>query len=70
MINLILWLLSGAFVGWLVSIVMRMDAQKGALSNMMIGIIGDIAEIYRPGQLWWKHEGARRRHAQEQHKCS
>ena len=33
MINLILWLLFGALVGWLASIVMRTDGQQGTLLN-------------------------------------
>lgn len=40
LINLILWLLFGALVGWLASIVMRTDAQQGALLNIVVGIIG------------------------------
>ena len=40
MINFILWLLFGALVGWLASIVMRTDAQQGALLNIVVGIIG------------------------------
>jgi uncharacterized membrane protein YeaQ/YmgE (transglycosylase-associated protein family) len=40
MINLIMWLLSGALVGWLASVVMATDAQQGALLNMVVGIIG------------------------------
>ena len=42
MINLILWLLFGALVGWLASIVMRTDAQQGALLNIVVGIIGAV----------------------------
>lgn len=40
MINFILWLIFGALVGWLASIVMRTDAQQGALMNIIVGIIG------------------------------
>jgi uncharacterized membrane protein YeaQ/YmgE (transglycosylase-associated protein family) len=40
MINFILWLLFGALVGWLASIVMRTDAQQGALLNIIVGIVG------------------------------
>ena len=40
MINLILWLLFGALVGWLASIVMRTDAQQGTLLNIVVGIVG------------------------------
>lgn len=38
MINLILWLLFGALVGWLASIVMR--DREGPLMNIVIGIVG------------------------------
>jgi uncharacterized membrane protein YeaQ/YmgE (transglycosylase-associated protein family) len=40
MINLIIWLLMGALIGWLASIVMRTDAQQGALMNIIVGIVG------------------------------
>ena len=40
MINLIIWLLLGALIGWLASIVMRTDAQQGALMNIIVGIVG------------------------------
>ena len=40
MINFILWLLFGVLVGWLASIVMRTDAQQGALMNIIVGIVG------------------------------
>jgi uncharacterized membrane protein YeaQ/YmgE (transglycosylase-associated protein family) len=39
-INLIIWLLLGALVGWLASIVMRTDAQQGAFLNIVVGIVG------------------------------
>lgn len=39
-INIILWLLFGALIGWLASIVMRTDAQQGALLNIVVGIVG------------------------------
>ncbi|MBS1966698.1 MAG: GlsB/YeaQ/YmgE family stress response membrane protein [Chloroflexi bacterium SZAS-1] len=38
--NFIVWLLFGALVGWLASIVMRTDAQQGALLNIIVGIVG------------------------------
>jgi len=40
MINLILWLLFGALIGWLASLVMRTDEQQGLLLNIIVGIIG------------------------------
>jgi uncharacterized membrane protein YeaQ/YmgE (transglycosylase-associated protein family) len=46
MLNLILWLLFGALVGWLASIVMRTDERKGALLNIVIGCIGALLGGY------------------------
>ncbi len=40
MINLILWLLFGALIGWLASLVMGTDEQQGALLNIVVGIVG------------------------------
>jgi uncharacterized membrane protein YeaQ/YmgE (transglycosylase-associated protein family) len=40
MINFILWLLFGALVGWLASMVMGTDAQQGAILNIVVGIVG------------------------------
>jgi len=39
-INALLWLLFGALVGWLASLVMRTDAQQGLLLNIVVGIVG------------------------------
>jgi uncharacterized membrane protein YeaQ/YmgE (transglycosylase-associated protein family) len=39
-LNFILWLLFGALVGWLASLVMRTDAQQGAILNIVVGIVG------------------------------
>jgi len=40
MVNLIVWLLFGALVGWLASIVMRTNGQQGMLLNIVVGVIG------------------------------
>lgn len=40
MINFLLWLIFGALVGWLASIVMRTDAQQGTLMNIVVGVVG------------------------------
>ncbi len=40
MINFILWLVFGALVGWLASMVMKTDAQQGTLLNIIVGIVG------------------------------
>jgi uncharacterized membrane protein YeaQ/YmgE (transglycosylase-associated protein family) len=39
---IILTVLLGALVGWLASIIMRRDAQQGAVANILVGIGGAI----------------------------
>ncbi len=36
----ILALVIGALIGWLASMIMRTDAEQGALANILIGIVG------------------------------
>jgi uncharacterized membrane protein YeaQ/YmgE (transglycosylase-associated protein family) len=38
--NLIIWLIIGGLVGWVASIIMRTNAQQGALLNILVGIVG------------------------------
>ncbi|HZE87128.1 MAG TPA: GlsB/YeaQ/YmgE family stress response membrane protein [Methylomirabilota bacterium] len=38
--NLLLWIIFGALVGWISSIVMKTDDQQGGLMNIIIGMIG------------------------------
>ena len=40
MINLIIWLVAGAAIGWVASMVMHTDAQQGPILNIVVGIIG------------------------------
>ena len=40
MINFVVWLIAGGFIGWLASIAMRTNAQQGAILNIVIGIAG------------------------------
>jgi uncharacterized membrane protein YeaQ/YmgE (transglycosylase-associated protein family) len=40
MINLIIWLVAGAAIGWIASRVMHTDAQQGAILNIVVGVIG------------------------------
>ena len=40
MINLIAWIVVGAFAGWVASRIMHTDAEMGALENIVAGIIG------------------------------
>jgi len=40
MINFIVWIILGGILGWIASMIMRTDAQQGALLNIIVGIIG------------------------------
>jgi uncharacterized membrane protein YeaQ/YmgE (transglycosylase-associated protein family) len=40
MISFILWLIVGAVVGWLASLVMRTDSQQGTLTDIIVGALG------------------------------
>lgn len=38
--NIIVWLIVGGLVGWVASLVMRTDAEQGALLNIVVGVVG------------------------------
>jgi uncharacterized membrane protein YeaQ/YmgE (transglycosylase-associated protein family) len=40
MITLLLWVLFGALVGWLASVVTARNAQQGMIGNILVGIVG------------------------------
>ena len=40
LINIILWIVLGALAGWIASIIMKRDAQMGAIANIIVGVIG------------------------------
>lgn len=35
-----MWLVVGALAGWIASMIMKTDAQMGALANIVVGILG------------------------------
>jgi uncharacterized membrane protein YeaQ/YmgE (transglycosylase-associated protein family) len=39
-LNIILWIIFGALAGWIASLIMRTDAEQGAIANIIIGIVG------------------------------
>jgi len=48
------WLIAilvGAFCGWIASMIMRTNAQQGALANIVIGIIGALLARWVFGDL-------------------
>lgn len=40
--GIILWIIFGALVGWIASLLMNTDGQQGALLNIIVGIVGAI----------------------------
>jgi uncharacterized membrane protein YeaQ/YmgE (transglycosylase-associated protein family) len=38
----ILWIIFGALVGWIASLIMKTDQQQGAILNIVVGIIGAV----------------------------
>jgi uncharacterized membrane protein YeaQ/YmgE (transglycosylase-associated protein family) len=39
-LNIILWIIFGALAGWIASIIMRTNAEEGAVANIVTGILG------------------------------
>jgi len=40
--GILLWIVFGALVGWIASLIMKTDAQQGALLNVIVGIVGAV----------------------------
>lgn len=38
--GIIIWIIFGALVGWVASIIMKTNAEQGALLNIIVGVIG------------------------------
>jgi uncharacterized membrane protein YeaQ/YmgE (transglycosylase-associated protein family) len=38
--DIIIWILVGALAGWVASMIMKTDAEMGALANIIAGIVG------------------------------
>ena len=38
--GIILWIIFGALVGWIASLIMKTDGQQGSLLNIIVGIVG------------------------------
>ena len=38
--NIIIWLVLGAVVGWVASVIMRTDGQQGVFLNVLVGVVG------------------------------
>ena len=40
--DIILWIIFGALVGWIAPVVMGTDEQQGAVLNIVVGIVGSV----------------------------
>jgi len=40
--GIILWIIFGALVGWIASLVMKTDPQQGVMLNIIVGIVGAV----------------------------
>lgn len=40
--GIILWIIFGALVGWIASLIMKTDAQQGAIINIVVGVVGAV----------------------------
>ena len=47
----IITILVGALCGWLASLIMKTDAQQGAVANILIGIVGALLAQFLFGNL-------------------
>ena len=47
----IITILVGALCGWLASMIMKTDAQQGAVANILIGIVGAILAQFLFGNM-------------------
>ncbi|HEY2387990.1 MAG TPA: GlsB/YeaQ/YmgE family stress response membrane protein [Candidatus Binatia bacterium] len=49
--NWIVTIIVGAIVGWLASMVMKTNAQMGAIANVLVGIVGSGLGFWLAGML-------------------
>ena len=40
MVNFIVWLIAGALVGWVASLIMKTSGQQGLIIDIVVGIVG------------------------------
>lgn len=38
--GILLWIIFGALVGWIASLIMKTDAEQGVVINIVVGIVG------------------------------
>ena len=53
----IITLVIGGIVGWLASIVMKTNAQRGLIANILVGVVGSLLGYWVAGQLGFAAAG-------------
>jgi uncharacterized membrane protein YeaQ/YmgE (transglycosylase-associated protein family) len=51
MLDFIIWIVMGAIIGWLASLIMRRNAQQGLLLDIIVGIVGSFIGGWVAGLL-------------------
>jgi uncharacterized membrane protein YeaQ/YmgE (transglycosylase-associated protein family) len=46
MINFIIWIIAGALIGWVASIIMKTNARQGPIADILVGIVGSFIGGY------------------------
>ena len=46
MINFIIWIIVGGFIGWLASIIMKTNNRQGMIADIIVGIVGAFVAGY------------------------
>jgi uncharacterized membrane protein YeaQ/YmgE (transglycosylase-associated protein family) len=44
--NFVIWIILGAVVGWLASVIMKTSGQQGLILDIVVGIVGSILAGY------------------------
>ncbi|OHA81478.1 MAG: hypothetical protein A2675_03330 [Candidatus Yonathbacteria bacterium RIFCSPHIGHO2_01_FULL_51_10] len=40
--DIILWIIFGALIGWIASLIMKTDPEQGTLLNIVVGVVGAV----------------------------
>ena len=40
MINFLIWIIAGALIGWVASLIMRTNSRQGLIADIIVGILG------------------------------
>lgn len=52
LLELLLWIVFGALVGWVASLIMGTNDDQGGIANIVVGILGALLGGFIARQLW------------------